>query len=466
MSSLKPLYIRSIWPDRNGNTVIPVPSVAEQLGAFLDKMGGILWLPNQHNYTLTTDTAVADSGDPVGYMGSHRQNLPENYVKNSMMVGAGAGVWPTYWSFSGDGVANDITFTPTGSGTDENGTYLEIAATGTAGGAVGVLQLYINSAAFSSPNHADARIAQLWSGCFKIKNISGTPKGIVRARLWDLVGSSTGAGFTDTTAFTLSNDLQSVIVTRVTDTAGITRIMLQVRITVAVNSGTWDNVFRIYAPQLERGKPTAFTPTYGEAISRGVNFEPAWQDTTAAKPILGVDADGKAIATFDGTDDFFRIGIQTPEAGYIAGVWKGSDNGAILTMFGSASESATGAVLWKLATNTPQMRRYDGTSIATVNYSGTLGSDKAIWDAHYALSSTSIRKNGAGDVTSSATRNATSTNYFRIGAACATGGDTQNNFWNGHMLAQVWIPGARPGATAEAEIRRLLAELTAVSGVV
>jgi hypothetical protein len=206
----------------------------------------------------------------------------------------------------------------------------------------------------------------------------------------------------------------------------------------------------------------------GDPIGRindlcGSNY--AWQDTTASKPILDLDAGGKAILTFDGTDDFFRTAIQTPEAGYIAGAWAKEAGATINAMFASGVSAGVSGISFRAsAAGYLQLTRSDGT--ATTGATGTvvLGS-KYIADGNFASASASVRTNGTNEIASSSTRVPTSTNYFRIGAG-GLGGDTQQHYWKGPMLAQLFIPGERPGATVEAEIRRLLAEIAAVSGVV
>lgn len=424
-------------------------------------------MPNQHNYVLTTDTAVAPVGDPVGYMGSHRQNLPENFVKNSMMVGAsGTGGSPTLWAHT-SAAQNGVSISFVGTGTDVDGAYAEYSMSGTdAGTGSGFIQVNPNGLN-TSTDHPAALYAQLWSGQLKVKGVSGTQRSSVLV-IREINSGGTGLGTDTNISFTPTNGaIATISGSRALNQATTARLRLFMQVQVSNGSGTWDNVFRIYAPQLERGKPTAFTPTYGSAITRGANFEPAWQDTTANKPLLGVDADGKSILTYDGTNDFFRTGIQTPEAVYVAGVWQTSSTGSTIEMFSSSNAaSVVGARLLKGPVDTIQLQRSDGSSISAADTVGTtFGSGKIVVDGHYQLTGASVRKNGVNEAVSAGSRNATSTNYFRIGAAGA-GGDTQANYWGGTMLAHVWIPGARPGATVEAEIRRLLAEITAVSGVV
>jgi hypothetical protein len=439
-------------------------SIAQQaLTSILDSLGGILWLPNQHNYVLTTDTAVALVGDPVGYVGSHRQNLPENYVKNSMMVGTGGtNGAPDYWSYTQ--TANGVT-TSVSTGTDEYGTYVQFSVSGTAGGTISYQTIAFNGSD-SSGNHAVAAYAQLWSSRFKVRGISGTQRA-GSIGLHSIDASNTLLTAISTAGFTPSDSIQTVTTTGVIPDLTCAYLRSAITVTVAAGSGTWDNVFRIYAPQLERGKPTTFTPTYGTAITRGTNFAPAWQDTTANKPLLGVDADGKGILTFDGTNDFFRTGIQTPEAGYVAGAWKlASPVPTARGLFSSSGAVTVGARFGQVST-TGEFRqgRHDGTTNTNSTTSTAIGAGKVVLDGHFAIASSSVRINGGAEGISGVTRNAATTQYFRIGAD-GTGTDTQANYVNGTMLAQIWIPGARPGATAEAEIRRLLAEITAVSGVV
>lgn len=443
-----------------------LPPIVSRLSSLLDSLGGILWLPNQHNYTLSSDTTVTAQGDPVGYMGSHRQNLPENYVKNSMMVGTG-GVngSPDYWSYT-TAVNNGITLSFVGSGIDSDGSYSEFSLSGTdAGGVTANPQINPNGVA-TSTDHPVAALGQLWSVQIKVKGVSGTQRQMtLRMREVDTGGTALG---TDTTVnITPTNyTATSFNTSKVIVNSTVARLRCFLQFSVAAGSGTWNNVFRVYAPQLERGKPTAFTPTYGTVVTRGTNFEPAWQDTTANKPLLGVDANGKSILTFDGTDDFFRTGIQTPEAGYIAGVWQTSSTGSARDMLGSSNTATTiGAVLRKNASEQAVMQRNDGTLSASAAV-GSFGSNKRVVDANYSFTDAFIRLDGANEGTTALDRTVTSTNYFRIGATGTAVVDGQTHFWLGTMSAKVFIPGERPGATVEAEIRRLLAEITTVSGVV
>lgn len=451
---------RSIWPGRYSSVV---PSMA-RLTSLLDSLGGILWLPNQHNYTLPTDSSVTAQGDPVGYMGSHRQNLPENYVKNSMMVGASAGVLATNWAQS-TGAINGVTFTQTGAGVDADGAYQEWTASGAAGGTNGFWQVNPNGLAIST-HHPAAVLNQLWSMQAKVKQTVGTVKSFFVLAV-PHNGTTAGTAITSANANCVSNTAVQASATGVlVSGASIDRVVGLIYLRVLSGTGDWTgDKFRIYAPQLERGKPTAFTPTYGTAVTRGTNFEPAWQDTTANKPLLGVDADGKGILTFDGSNDFFRTGIQTPEAGYIAGAWNlTGGSGVAYHAFSSSSGTVDGARFIRSSTNKFSIIRHKTSATATSTSTDYL-SGKAVIDAHFSAASSSVRVNGANEGIDAAAKDATSTNYFRIGAGSA-GGDLQANYWSGPMLSQIWIPGARPGATAEAEIRRLLAEITAVSGVV
>lgn len=426
-----------------------------RLHALLDSLGGILWLPNQHNYTLTTDTAVAPLGDPVGYMGSHRQNLPENWIKDTQFAGGTPGTpgtMPTGWLKASTGSGLSTELVSSGSG------FIVVRIFGTATG-TGAVDLVANTA--NNTVMAPAKQHQLWSGAFDVELVAGTwSASKVRGSLNEFDGS---AFLVNSTAFI--NGAGRLIVTRALTSAACQYAYISLAYIPAV-SEVVDLTLKISAPQLERGKPTAFTPTYGTAITRGTNFEPAWQDTTANKPLLGVDSDGKGILTFDGSNDFFRTGIQTPEAGYIAGVWNLTGAaGVAFGMFSSSSGAIAGARFIRSSLNVLGMFRHNGTISETCATVETYLSGKAAVDAHFAAASASVRKNGSYEVSNTNAVTATSINYFRIGASGA-GGDAQTLFFNGHMLAQVWIPGTHPGATTEAEIRRLLAEITAVSGVV
>lgn len=461
--SLMLLPCRSIWPTPERRSIWPgrraaIADAISQLGSLLDSLGGILWLPNQHNYVLTTDTAVAPVGDPVGYVGSHRQNLPENYVKNSMMVGAGAGVLPTGWAHGGL-TAVGITATIDGVGTDSDGTYLQFSLAGTASNN-GTIFIFIGGAA-PSGNHPSAKQHQLWSACLKYKGVSGTQRGMAVV-IREIAAGGFGS-FTSSGNLIPTNGVSAVQKhTRVLTDAATSHVAMYFQFSIGTGQ-VWDSVVRIYAPQLERGKPTAFTPTYGEAISRGVNFEPAWNNTTPQNPILGVDADGKSILTFDGLNDFFRTGIQTPEAGYIAGVWQGSSNSKGMFSSTAAAGGHAGARFNRNFEGYGAVHRYDGTTNSTVLTTALLGDSKFVMDGHFSAANATVRRNGTAEGTQVVARVTTSANYFRIGAD-GNGGDLQGNYWPGRMLAQLFIPGARPGATIEAEIRRLLAEICTVEG--
>ena len=182
--------------------------------------------------------------------------------------------------------------------------------------------------------------------------------------------------------------------------------------------------------------------------------------------MLGVDADGKSILTFDGSNDFFRTGIQTPEAGYIAGVWLHDGTASGRTLFASSRNQATpiGVTVHLQAGHQITIGRSDGT-INTTSLSPVVAQNvKFAMDGHYTTADSATRLNGAGEGVNTVAANAASTNYLRIGAAF--NGTAEERFYKGTMAAKVFIPGERPGATVEAEIRRLLAEITAVSGVV
>ncbi len=192
----------------------------------------------------------------------------------------------------------------------------------------------------------------------------------------------------------------------------------------------------------------------------------ASQATTGNKPLLGADADGKQVLTFDGTDDFLRTSINTPVAGYLAGAWKLGATGAIRTMVGSSNGDAIAGLRFiSFSDQSLLLRRTNGTTGTSATCTGANTTEKMVVDGHYDATTSTVRRNGASEGTSSTAITATSTNYLRIGAVGA-GADTQAQYWIGNMLAQVWIPGARPGVALEAKIRELLAEIAAVTGVV
>lgn len=616
-------------------------SALSRLTTLIDSLGGILWLPNQHNYVLTTDTAVAPVGDPVGYMGSHRQNLPENWIKDTQFAGGTPGTpgtMPTGWLKASTGSGLSTELVSSGSG------FIVVRIFGTATG-TGAVDLVANTA--NNTVMAPAKQHQLWSGAFDVELVAGTwSASKVRGSLNEFDGS---AFLVNSTAFI--NGAGRLIVTRALTSAACQYAYISLAYIPAV-SEVVDLTLKISAPQLERGKPTAFTPTYGEAITRGANFEPAWQDTTANKALLGkggknlalhsndfsqavwaknntslsgerltrtstvagcyvgqyfnstaatgntysarvkvkagavggyfglrlhaaypervdikvnlsdgtyataattailvyanvtaADADGyytvvlamtvvgtgttqrvvvgptdvassagswegasavlsdcyvkecmvvsgsytasdfpayvattsapafngvgDACLDYDGSNDFYRTGIQTPEAGYIAGVWTHDGTASGRTLFASSRDQTTpiGVSVHLQYTHGLSVGRSNGT-IETIALSSipVPTNVKTIVDGYYSTTGSTSRVNGANEGTNVVAANAASTNYFRIGAAF--NGTAEERFYKGTMLAQVWIPGARPGATTEAEIRRLLAEITAVSGVV
>jgi len=617
----------------------------DALTSLVDSLGGILWTADRHAYTLPTDTAQALTGDPVGYLGSHRQDLPENYIKNSMMVGGAPGVLPTNWTNGGLTVAG-VTATIDGIGTDDDGTYLQISLAGTCS-ANNTIFIFPNGSS-SSVNHPSAKAAQLWSGQLKVKGISGTQRNMAIV-VREIAGTSFGSFSTSGSVAPINDVLSTYQISRALADVATDKVSMYMQFSMGTGQ-VYDNVVRIYAPQLERGKPTAFTATSGAVVTRGNNFEPAWQDTTANKPLMGrgaknlmglsddyanavwtkmnivvtgelvsrtgagtngylsrgfttwnssgitvtaqikakaatvggylglriqsgypervdakfnlltgevvgsaantmtspsatisgPDAEGYYLCTltgtiagtgtaqqaifgptsaassvggwesatgevndcyaknfqveygptagpfvatpttspaysggadarmdFDGTNDFFRTGIQTPKSGYLCGAWVSVSSGAAGAIMASSNVSTIAGVYFnKGVTNNLVIRKMDGTS-ENLSSAGTglvAGAVKRILDGHFDADDLSVRVDGVGSSSAGAV-DPTSTNYFRLGAA-GNGGDTQAIYWRGNMCAQVWIPGERPGATVEAKIRTLMASMCKIAGVV
>lgn len=249
------------------------------LTALVRDLGGYIFSPNQQNFadssTLNATPSIFDSA--VGYAGNViTQELPENFIANSEMVGATQSSLPTGWSATL--TANGVTAIQTGYGTDADGTYLEFTFSGTAGGTASSMFVYpINTSSVV------AYPGQLWSGDIKAKLVSGTGKPL-QIILREVASGSLGTARAGN-AVTPTNSLAvSSITARLTDVA-TTNVYSYVQISVGASSGVWNQVIRIYAPQLERGHPTNYTPTYGTVISRGV-FAAAAQDTQNYKPVL------------------------------------------------------------------------------------------------------------------------------------------------------------------------------------
>lgn len=436
-----------------------------QLSALVKYLGGDFIMPGQNTY-IAQDSAWPQTALPadgtIGYVGDvGTQGMAENFVANSEMVGAGVGVLPTGWA--GALTANGVTAAVSGKGTDADGTYTELSFSGTAGGSPTGFYVYLNGFATSPQQPASA--GSLYTASCKLKAVSGTQRDI-RLILRELVGTS------ESTAHGVSSLLvgtqQRNTTARLVGT-GTTKVYSVLYLAVPAGSGTWDQVIRIYQPQLNRGNPIAYTPTYGTAVSRP-QFAAAAQSTTAACPILR-DISGKKWAQFDGNDDHLATGIPTPSTGYVCVVGRQDEAlGSVNALIGGYTTTQAGCSLDISAAGYPRLTRAksDGTTDVCASTGAISVGVPFVVDASWAASSAKVRLNGTAEGTSGVTKDPVGTQIMTIGARnthATVGSVTPAELFGGNEGAVIVIPNVTLPTATEQRIRQLAAQIYGIPGV-
>lgn len=427
-------------------------------------LGGHIFAPGTETYAdqAALNPAASALDSQVGYVGSaSTQGLGENWILDSTFTSATSSALPAGWY--GLGTANGVTAVVSGKGVDAYGTYQEIAFSGTAGGTTASLFLFIGGGSASS-QHPAARSGELWSAQLGVRGVSGIQKEcglVIREIASGVYGSLTGSA----TTLPVNGNFSNIAVTRrLTDTA-TTKISYYYQITVYASSGVWNQVIRIYAPQLERGHPTAYTPTYGTAISRGV-FASAAQATLADTPKLVTLGNARGLE-FDGSTDHLVTDITSTSAGYMFAVFQQDEAiGSYNSIFGTAS--TLGGVLLEVSnTGYPFLSRMasGGSSVAVVAASPITPGVCCLVDAAWTAAGAKCRLNGSYEGSNSTAKDPVSAQILTIGCKnsnTTVGAVTGANFMQGKIGIVGYIPATVPDAT-QARIRQLAGQIYGVS---
>lgn len=206
---------------------------------------------------------------------------------------------------------------------------------------------------------------------------------------------------------------------------------------------------------------SAVTAVITSASCREVLGNHATQPTTASKPTVAVNAQGKKVISFDGSNDFLQTGITTGNAGWIcAGVTFGGAAAANETVFeAGAVATTTNKGFWlfrwgNASANWLEMRVGNGATVTTKEVSTIplLGVPRVVeggWDASTVLVGVDgviSTKTRTGDASPSGTP-------LRIGAYQGAA-----NFLQGGMSVQVICPTLPPAAD-RALIRQFVGSL-------
>lgn len=222
----------------------------------------------------------------------------------------------------------------------------------------------------------------------------------------------------------------------------------------------------VYTAVLPAGATSAsllFVPwsgTAGEATItlvsvREVLGNHATQPTTASKPVVAVNAQGKKVISFDGSNDFLQTGITTGNEGWIcAGVTPGA-NATGHHIFGNGATLTTDVGVWfriPSANNSATMLVSNGTTrelvtATTAAFTGTPVVVAGGWTASTLMAAV----NGA-ESSIAKTVNCTTTK------TCPLGGSTVGWYLNGPMTAIIYTP-VLPNALDRALIRKWVGSL-------
>jgi len=443
-----------------GRRILPIT----ELTALVKSLGGYIFVPGTETYADQSALAPAASAldSQVGYVGSAAtQGVGENFVKNSEMAGATSSTLGTNWTKSA--ATNNVTFTQSGYGVDSEGTYTEFTASGIAGGSTAWFGVYPNGA-LASGNHPAAIPGQLWSAQQKFKQVSGTSRTAV-VQILETQGATSLAKSQSSSALVVGTTSAITHTRRLTNTA-TTYAMIGTFISVDASSGDWaGNVFRIYAPQLERGHPTEYTPTYGTAISRGV-FASAAQATLANTPILRAGG----LLEFDGSTDHLITDITSSSSGYMLSVFRQDEAfGGMNALIGNCYGSGTSSGEYLRVENTGYVKfiKYDTSgNIANAVTPTIISIGKlTIVDASWSPTSISIRKDGGTAGTSTDTVNPVGTGIMLIGArnTAKDGAIVASEFMQGALGIQIIIPNVTLPTATEQRIRQLVGQIYGVS---
>lgn len=299
-----------MWPDLGFGLNLPVLT---ELTALVRSLGGYLLMPGQDTY-IAQDSAWPQTALPVagtiGYVGDvGTQGMAENFVTNSVFSGATVGTPGSVGTgYSGDSSKHGLTRQIIEAGND----YLIMRVSGVAT-ATSAFLLIVES----NIGNTNASPGQLWAASTSVALVAGAftanKFGVVinEATAAPAYITNSGATFDPTATNTRYSHTR-----RLSDVA-CARVYYALRY-VYTSGENVDFTIRISQPQLNRGNPIAYTPTYGTAVSRP-HFASAAQSTTAACPILR----GKVVNLLQYSQDFSnawwaKVGSLTIPAANIA----------------------------------------------------------------------------------------------------------------------------------------------------
>lgn len=430
-----------------------------QLTELVRSLGGHIFAPGLETYAdqAALNPAASALDSQVGYVGSAAtQGLGENLLLNSSFTGASVGSPGSRGSgWSASSGANGLAISVTAA--SANSITLRVNGTATANGNVGIV---------SSSGDGSATVTfpgQLLSGQAKL-SMSGTYVGSgLRFTVCELNSSHSWVA----NAKQISNPTSGAIaiVTGRVSNANAAFAYLSVDYFYTINEVV-DFYVTVENPQLERGHPTAYTPTYGTAISRGV-FASAAQGTLANTPKLLTLGNSRGLE-FDGSTDYIGADVQTAASGYVCAVIRQTaDFSTARAFLGSGSFYRTGFSLYTTSGGTVVFSTNEGgtqTSVLSAGAALAVG-ELAVVDASYTPTGKSIRKNGAFEGTSSTASNPATNNLLLIGGrnTGVVGAEVLNIPFTGSVGAFIYIPNVTLPAATEQRIRKLVGQIYGVA---
>lgn len=211
---------------------------------------------------------------------------------------------------------------------------------------------------------------------------------------------------------------------------------------------------------LEVGSSSAYgnvgDKAYFDNISvREVLGNHATQPTTASKPVVAVNAQGKKVISFDGSNDFLQTGITTGNEGWICAGFK--QNSAV-TVYpvasGGLTDTQAGICLRLTSGITPLVTASDGTLRQLVVADSSIAIGEAVVQSCGWNSTTLMLGVNNTEKSEARTRNPTSSTITTIGGADGTGSGTVN----GQITAVVRCP-VLPSAADRDLIRKWIGSL-------
>lgn len=242
-------------------TQLPVGVTLARVGEgwFFDESGSL----NEVLDNLPRWTVEPNSKALLGLL---NEPASENYIRNSTMQGAAAGVMPTNWS--GAGTANGITTAVAATGTEFGMPYVDLAISGTAT-LDGTVTL-----AFEVDNSIAAVNGDIWTESLFLKLQAGAIAGAGLHVAFDYF-DATPTNLGELSGPDITADINNTLV-RFTETATIANAstaFVQPLIKWSYANGqTYNFTLRVYQPQMEKASSASSPiPTTDAAVSRSAD---------------------------------------------------------------------------------------------------------------------------------------------------------------------------------------------------